>query len=46
VFLNDLEDILVKKPHPFADDTTTKTSIAKEEDPSEPHKELQADLEN
>lgn len=44
VFINDLGDNLVKKPHHFADDTTTKTSIAKDEDPSEPHKELQADL--
>ena len=35
----------MKTLHNFADDTTTKTSIAKDEDSSEPHKELQADLE-
>jgi len=45
VFINDLGDNLVKKPHHFADDTTTKTSIAKDDDPSKPHKELQVDLE-
>ena len=35
----------MKKPHHFADDTTIKASIAKDEDPSESHKELQPDLE-
>ena len=45
VFVNDLGDNLVKKPRYFADDTTTKTSIAKDDDPSKPHKELQVDLE-
>jgi hypothetical protein len=44
VFINDLGDNHVKRPHHFVDGTTTKTSIAKDEDPSKPHKELQADL--
>jgi len=45
VFINDLADNLVKITHRFADDTATKTSIAKDKDLSEPNKKLQADLE-
>ncbi|KAK2701602.1 hypothetical protein QYM36_019757, partial [Artemia franciscana] len=44
-FISDLGDDLVEKPHYFPDDTTTKTLIAKDKGPSEPHRELQAHLE-
>ena len=45
VFINDLGNNIIKKPHHLADETTKETLIAKDEDSSKPHKDLQADIE-